>query len=189
MNRKINPRMLEKEYMVRCRLHECQAACCLYGVWIDELEARTIQKNAALIIPEMPENWQNPCDWFDGREDVDEHIPSRRVVHSRVVDNPKHYGGSACVFLRVDHKCALQTAAFKAGKHPWTYKPFYCILHPLDLDEKGRITLDDTGLLMDEPGSCLRPSRVKIPLFSTFEPELRYFLGDREYEALVLLVA
>jgi hypothetical protein len=59
----------------------------------------------------------------------------------------------------------------------------------LDLDEKGRITLDDTGLLLDEPGSCLRPSNTLIPLMDTFEQELRYFLGDQEYERLRLLVA
>jgi hypothetical protein len=185
----INPRLLEKELVVRCKLHECEAACCVYGVWIDSLEAQKIVENAAIIIPEMRVEWQDPAKWFDDREDMDEHVPSGRVIHSRVVQNEKHYGGSACIFLRVDHKCALQTAAQKNGKHPWVIKPFYCILHPLDLDEKGRITLDETGLLLDEPGSCLRPSKVKIPLVITFESELRYFLGDQIYENLLLLVA
>jgi hypothetical protein len=185
-DREINPRMLLSEYMVRCKLHECQAACCLYGVWIDNLEARKLLDNAALIQQELPEDWQNPADWFDDREDVDEFSASGRVIHSRVVDRPKHYGGVACVFLRDDHKCAIQTAAQKAGMDPWALKPFYCILHPLDLDEKGRITLDDTGLLLDEPGSCLRPSPVPVPLLATFEPELRYFLGNPKYEELLM---
>ena len=48
----------------------------------------------------------------------------------------------------------------------------------------GRITLDETELLLDEPGSCLRPSPTPIPLADTFEPELRYFLGDEGYENL-----
>jgi hypothetical protein len=184
----INPRMLKSEPMVRCKLRECQAACCIYGVWIDRMEADRIIQNAGLIQPEMPDDWQDPACWFDGREDDDEHASSGRVVHSRVVESSKHYGGSACVFLREDHKCAIQTAANKSGLHPWAFKPFYCILHPLDLDEKGRITLDDTGLLLDEPGSCLRPSTAEIPLVVTFEPELRYFLGDQEFERLYLLV-
>jgi hypothetical protein len=184
----INPRMLESEHMIRCKLHECRAACCIYGVWVDEMEVQKIKDNSAIILPEMPIEWRNPVNWFDDREDIDEHLPSGRVIHSRVVDQLKHYGGSACVFLRPDHKCALQTAAHKAGRHSWDLKPFYCILHPLDLDEKGRITLDDSGLLLDEPGSCLRPSKVKVPLAITFEPELRYFLGDQAYEDLLLLV-
>lgn len=185
-DREINPRMLLSEPMVRCKLHECRAACCLYGVWLDSKEAELLMANAALIQPEMPIDRQDPAGWFDGREDADEFSASGRVVHSSVVDRPKHYGGIACVFLRDDQKCAIQTAAQKAGMDPWALKPFYCILHPLDLDEKGRITLDDTGLLLDEPGSCLRPSPVPVPLLVTFEPELRHFLGSPKYEALLV---
>jgi hypothetical protein len=185
-DREINPRMLQSEHMVRCKLHECQAACCLYGVWADSQEAERLITNAAIILPEMPEDCQDPAMWFDGREDEDEFSESGRVMHSRVVDRSKHYGGIACVFLRDDHKCAIQTAAQKAGMDPWALKPFYCILHPLDLDEKGRITLDDAGLLLDEPGSCLRPSPVPVPLLVTFEPELRHFLGSPKYEELLV---
>lgn len=189
MKYEINPRMLKSEFMVRCRLHECQAACCLYGVWVDTKEADRILAHSSIIAPEMVGDRNNPSDWFDGREDHDEHTPSGKVIHTRVMGNPKHYGGTECVFLRPDHRCALQTAAVKAGFHPWALKPFYCVLHPLDLDEKGRITLDDTGLLLDEPGSCLRPSKVRVPLLRTFEPEIRYFLGDQAYEELLLLVS
>lgn len=184
----INPRMMNLEPMVRCKLHECQAACCIYGVWVDTLEAEKVIQNAEIIRPEMPEMWQNTADWFDGPIDIDENVPSGKVIHTCVVDSQKHYGGSSCVFLRADNKCALQTAAIKSGQHPWFFKPFYCILHPLDTDEEGRITLDDTGLLLDEPGSCLRPSKIKVPLVVTFEPELRYFMGDQDYENLLLLV-
>jgi hypothetical protein len=102
-----------------------------------------------------------------------------------VVEHHRHYGGTACVFLRSDHKCALQVASQASGHHPWHWKPFYCILHPLDLDEEGRITLDETDLMLDEPGSCLRPATENIPLLVTFEEELRYFLGDEEYEKLI----
>ena len=179
---------MKSEPMQRCKLNRCKAACCIYGVWIDSREAARILEFAEIIQQEMPENWRSLETWFDDRVDVDENVPSGKVVHSRVVDNPRHYGESACVFLRDDHKCALQTAAQKAEMHPWSLKPFYCILHPLDLDEKGRITLDDTGLLLDEPGSCLRPSKTLIPLMDTFEQELRYFLGDQEYERLRLLI-
>ncbi len=189
MNLEINPRMLENEYLVRCKLQSCRAACCIYGVWIDSAEVERIMAHSHEIAPEMVENRRDSSDWLDGREDFDEHVPTGRVLHSRVVENEKHYGGSECVFLRPDHKCALQTAAVKTGLHPWALKPFYCTLHPLDLDEKGRITLDDAGLLLDEPGSCLRPSKLSVPLLITFEPELRYFLGDQKFEEYLLLVS
>lgn len=180
----INPRMLQAEPMQRCKLHACRAACCLYGVWIDEHEWEQILAAAELIGPHMPAGWDDPSQWVDERRDSDEFAPSRRVIHSRVVRRKWHYGGTACVFLRPDYKCALQVAGQQAGLHPWHYKPFYCVLHPLDLDEQGRITVDETDALLAEEGSCLRPAVGLIPLKDTFEKELRYFLGDDAYEKL-----
>jgi len=171
--------------MRRCRLEECRAACCLHGVWIDSAEWQDIRDHADLIIPHMPAGWTDPDLWIDERVDDDSFSKSGKVVHSRVLPDPTHYGRSACVFLRDDHKCALQVTGAENGLHPWRFKPFYCILHPLDLDDEGRITLDETALLLDEPGSCLRPSDTEIPLVDTFEPELRYFLGNEEYQLLV----
>lgn len=171
--------------MRRCELGECRAACCLYGVWIDLAEADRIRANAALIAPHMPRCQRDPAGWFDGREEADEHSPSGRTVHSQVLFAADHYGGTACVFLRKDHKCALQVAALANGLHPWRFKPFYCILHPLDLDDEGRITLDETRLLLEEPGSCLRPAEHLTPLVEIFEPELRYLLGDDGYQTLL----
>ena len=180
----INPRLLQKEPMRRCRLEECRAACCLHGVWIDTAEWQAIRDQAELIIPHMPPGWDDPDLWIDERRDEDAFSKSGKVVHSRVLPDGSHYGGTSCVFLRTDHKCALQVAADAHGLHSWSFKPFYCVLHPLDLDEQGRITLDETKLLLDEPGSCLRPAETEISLTETFEPELRYFLGDPGFEKL-----
>jgi hypothetical protein len=171
--------------MQRCKPGECQAACCLYGVWVDKHEAYDILANAEQIAPHLePEN-RDPTGWFDGREEPDENAASGLTVHSAVIPNPKHYGGTACVFLRKDHLCALQVAANANGLDPWRYKPFYCILHPLDLDEQGRITLDETELMLDEPGSCLRPAAKPIPLVQTFEEELLYLLGEKAFQHLL----
>lgn len=170
--------------MRRCTLGECRAACCLYGVWIDRTEAKDILANAGQIAPHMePEN-RDPGDWFDGREEPDDHAISGWTVHSTVVPDAEHYGETACIFLRKDHLCALQVASNVNGLHPWHWKPFYCILHPLDMDEEGRITLDETELMLDEPGSCLRPADHPIPLIETFEEELSYLLGKRAYQRL-----
>ena len=171
--------------MRRCTLGECRAACCLYGVWIDKLEAKDILEHAALIAPHMETENRDPGDWFDGREEPDDHSTSGTTVHSNVLPDDEHYGGTACIFLRKDHLCALQVAANANGLHPWRFKPFYCILHPLDLDEQGRITLDETELMLEEEGSCLRRADHPIPLIETFEEELRYLLGERAYRKLV----
>jgi hypothetical protein len=171
--------------MQRCTLGECRAACCLYGVWIDRIEAREILANAGSIASHMEEEYRDSSDWFDGREEPDEYATSGWTVHSTVVPAPDHYGETACIFLRKDHLCALQVAAQASGLHPWRYKPFYCILHPLDLDDEGRITLDETGAMVEEPGSCLRRAARPIPLLETFEPELRYLLGETAYRRLL----
>lgn len=166
-------------------MEECRAACCLHGVWVDEVEAQDILRHAHLISPFMPPGFEDRSAWFDDRREPDERCLSGHVIHSTVLEAPWHYGATACVFLRTDCKCALQAAAEAAGENAWRFKPFYCILHPLDIDEKGRITLDDNRELLDEPGSCLRPSDRAVPLLATFEPELRHLIGDRAYERLL----
>lgn len=185
---RVNPRMFRSELMQRCKLHECKGACCIFGVWADLREVDDIMQNAALIRPHMPEDARNPGEWFTGMYDEDPHSPSGRVIHTGVENRLEHYGNTACVFWLTDGKCALQVAAVENGLHPWRFKPFYCILHPLDLDEQGRITLDETDEMIHEQGSCLIPADRPIPLIETFEPEFRYLLGEKGYQALVEIV-
>ena len=105
--------------------------------------------------------------------------------HTDILPFEDHYNGTACVFLRPDYLCALQVAGIKAGLHQWRFKPFFCILHPLDFDDKGRITLDETQTLLEEEGSCLRPANQPVALAVTFEPELRYLLGEKGYQEIL----
>jgi len=184
MHFSLHSRLLRSEPVRRCRLTECRAACCLHGVWLDWEEWQEILLYAPLIIPHMPVDLNDPRGWVDGRIEDDPFTPSRRVIHSRVLPDASHYGGTACVFLRDDYKCALQVAGEQAGLHPWRFKPFYCILHPLDLNEEGQITLDETDALLSEPGSCLRPSNETALLLQIFNEELRYLSGGRGWKAL-----
>jgi hypothetical protein len=185
MLEKISSRLLQTEPMRRCRLDECQGACCLHGAWIDRIEADDLLANAEWIIPFLPEPLREPALWFDGRCETDPHALSGEVVHTTVLPDADHYGGSACIFSLHDHKCALQAAGIAAGEHPWRYKPFYCILHPLDLDGEGRITLATNEALLAEPASCLRTCSEAKPLAVTFEPELVYLLGETAYRELL----
>ncbi len=178
----INPRLLQSEAVRRCTLDECHAACCLHGVWVERDKAEDILAHAAEILPWMPEEAADPDAWFTGTPESDPFVPCGEVIHSRVVPSPEHYGGTACIFLRPDYKCALQVAGEMLGLHPWHFKPFYCVLHPLDLDAEGRITLDETSLLLDEPASCLRPAEMPVPLREIFAPELAYLLPKKGQE-------
>ncbi len=186
---RLNPRIFDAEPLQRCCLDECKGACCVFGVWVDPREMEDILANAKLIMPHMPEISQNPGEWFVPVEDVDKNSPSGKVIHTAVEPAPWHYGETACVFCHEDGKCSLQLAAVANGLHPWRFKPFYCILHPIDLDEQGRFTLDTLHALQTEQGSCLRPADKPIPFIETFAPELEYFLGEKGYQAMLAIAA
>lgn len=181
---RVNPRMLNAEALQRCKLGECKGACCVFGVWVDLREVDDIMRNANTILPHMPEDARTPGEWFAAVEDDDKRSPSGRVIHTAVENRPDHYKGTACIFCLADGKCALQVAAVANGMHPWRFKPFYCVLHPLDLDDNARITLDKMDEMINEEGSCVRPASHPVPLVDTFEPELKYLLGEKTYLSL-----
>ncbi|HKJ28337.1 MAG TPA: hypothetical protein VJ965_11910 [Anaerolineales bacterium] len=173
----IDPFLETAHPVQRCGWPDCGAACCMYGAWVDQTLAEDILQHADLIAEYMSPDLRPPKLWFDGRVEPDEHALSGEVAHTTVLPNPDHYGGTACIFLRPDQQCALQTAAQENGLHPWRFKPFYCILHPMEIKE-GRITLDDPAVMVGEPASCLRRAETSVPLVDIFHSELDYFLGD-----------
>lgn len=182
---KISTRLYEKENLCICNYHTCQAACCRYGVWADIREAEDILKNSALILPFMEKGRPEPSGWFDRNPEEDHNSVSGKVVASTVAPDASHPIGSACVFLRHDWSCSLQIAAENAGLHPWRFKPFYCILHPLDLDDDGKISLPESDVILKEISNCLQKSEKPELLIKIFQPELEYLMGLKEYQALL----
>ena len=170
----LSPRLEDAENLRRCGWPDCRAACCVYGTWVDTGEMENILVNADRIAPFLPADRREPERWFSEASEPDDHTPRGTVFHTAVLDDPEHYGGTACIFLMGDYRCALQAAGEAAGLHPWHFKPFYCVLHPLDLDGEGRITLDETHLLVDEPASCLVRGDEPVRLAELFEEELVY---------------
>jgi hypothetical protein len=177
--KRLSPRLDEREALHRCGWPDCRAACCVYGTWVGEGEVADILAHADLVAPLMASERRDPPGWFSEIREPDEYTPRGTVLHTTVVEDPSHYGGSACIFLLEDYRCALQAAGQAAGMHPWRLKPFYCVLHPLDLDEQGRITLDETGLLVVEPASCLRKGDKGVRLRDLFAEELEFLTKDR----------
>lgn len=175
----IDPFLKTEQAVKRCGWPDCGAACCLYGAWVDTVLKQDILAHADLISEYMPPDRRDPVFWFDGHEEPDRHALSGIVAHTVVLPDEGHYGGTSCIFLRPDQQCALQTAAQETGLHPWRFKPFYCILHPLEIKD-GRITLDDPAEMVEEAASCLRRGDQKIPLIDIFRPEIDYLLGNCE---------
>lgn len=172
----IDPFLKTSQHVQRCGWPNCGAACCIYGAWVDQTLVEDILRHADLISRYMPPDLHDPDLWFDGRIEPDEHALSGVVTHTVVLPDPDHYGGTSCIFLRTDRQCALQTAAQENDLHSWRFKPFYCILHPLEI-RGGRITLDDPAEMVDEPASCVRRSEQENLLEEVFREELEYLLG------------
>jgi hypothetical protein len=177
----IAPRLQEHSHLRRCRLAECRGACCLHGVWVDPLERDDILNHAAIIAPWMAASRQDPTAWFTQERETEPAFPSGYVVAASVCGNPDHYGGTECVFLRSDARCALQAAGDVEGPYPWRYKPFHCIIHPLTFDDYGNITLAADDELAAEPGSCFRVSEVAGVLAEELAPELDFLRSRTAY--------
>ena len=94
MNKKfeLNPRLFEKEHFVRCRLKDCQAACCLFGVWVDEEKVTQILGYKEQIKSEMSAEYQNANQWFESKPESDPFTPSGKVIHTKVVEKESHKG-------------------------------------------------------------------------------------------------
>ncbi len=174
---RLHPDMFIPRAIKRCGWPACNAACCIYGAWVDKVHAQDVIRHAGLISPYMEEGREDPIAWFDGQEESDDHALSGIVQHTTVIPNPDHYGGTSCIFLRRDARCALQASAEANQMHPWRFKPFYCILHPMDIDEEGRVSLDETELLAKEPASCIRRGIKKIAPAEMFRQEIEYLIG------------
>jgi len=178
----ISPRMFLREPLQRCELQNCHGACCAYGVWVDLREKEIIYEYGESIQSCMDTSEYKQEDWFLGEIENDSYTISGKVIHTRLVDRTMPFERKTCIFLRTDHKCALQVASEKLGRHPWFLKPFYCVLHPLDLNENEQITLDQTKILLEEEKSCLRYSEKLHAPIEIFEEELRYLLGGQKFQ-------
>jgi Fe-S-cluster containining protein len=181
----IDPRIMDREKLQYCSLAYCHAACCAYGVWVDTCEANEILSHAQIIRPFLKSELQVETLWFNEEVEDDEFMPSGKVIHSRLAIDQNFSSGSACIFLRGDDRCALQVAAESAHLHAWRFKPAYCILHPLDLDDHGKITLPETEWLLQGVSRCMQRGEQPIPFLVMFAAELRYLFGDSEYEKLL----
>ncbi|MBN2085442.1 MAG: hypothetical protein JW748_09470 [Anaerolineales bacterium] len=160
----------------RCRLSECRGACCLHGVWMDPLEMEDILANADLIHPHLAKGRKDPAGWFTDEREEDAFFPSGCLIQTATLPNPAHYGGTECVFLKPDARCSLQTAAVAAGEHPWRWKPFHCIIHPITYED-GSFTIASDEELLAEEASCFRAGTAETRMYESLTEELDFLLS------------
>jgi hypothetical protein len=186
----VDPGLLEPSPLRRCRVEECKAACCHAGVYVRLEEVEDILDHHALIEPHLPAERRDPSGWFDEEVVPDEDHPASGEFRStNLVDGP-YPGGSTCVFLRPDYRCALQVAGEARGEHPWRFKPFYCALAPLDFDE-GVLILSERHPDDQIEGWCFHndPEAIPVAPYRLFEKETKHVLGEEGFAALQKLVS
>jgi hypothetical protein len=167
----------------------CHGMCCYGGVSVDDATAATLQQLAqdraadfrALGL-DLPTTVVAPTEWHGVVGNITALKP--RAFRSLVPDFPAHFDETACVFLLDDARCGLQALAVQDGKHPWTYKPFSCWLHPVKLAD-GEIRVFDAATdplaLADYDGfvchtQCGRTDPEGVPAALALTAELT-FLG------------
>lgn len=184
--RRVHPGLLEARPMRRCELVECQSYCCSGGVYIHTRQADDILAHQELIKPHLPPERRDATQWFEGDEGLDTDYPQAGPgTGTAVVPDPTHPAGQTCIFLLPESRyCALQAAGMANGEHPWRYKPFYCALHPLGLDEEQLVLVEESEMYLDG-GSCNRSTDgTTIPVYQLFEPEMKLVLGEAGYRQL-----
>lgn len=127
-----------------CSLARCGGTCCAEGATLNGEEALVLRQITRRhsdflrsLVPDLPEQAITRADG------VDRTALKPRPFRHRVSDYPPHFPETACAFLQEDSRCALQSLADAQGKHPWTYKPLACWLHPISISAE-QITLPST---------------------------------------------
>ncbi|MBI4319451.1 MAG: hypothetical protein HY675_13265 [Chloroflexi bacterium] len=135
----------------RCSPFACLGMCCYDGVYLDDEAADVIelvvQQEGAFFRKaglELPKQVVIDGDWR-GMASGKKTAVRARPFSILLLNHPKHFNDTSCIFLLDDGRCGLQNLSLSRDLHPWYYKPFTCWLHPISvsLDEGGQICLPD----------------------------------------------
>ncbi|MER3522979.1 MAG: DUF3109 domain-containing protein [Ignavibacteria bacterium] len=171
----ISNELFEKGYAEGIGPCACTSRCCSSGVWVDEREHDAILQRRELIKQQMDESQScNEQAWFDGVVEEDSDFPSGRCIGTAVVNDK-------CAFLDAEGRCSIQRAAVAAGEHPWAWKPLFCVLFPLVIEDS---VIGFDPMLQGEEPCCSVSTAYPTPLFRACKAELTYLLGEDGYAQL-----
>ncbi|PIW69831.1 MAG: DUF3109 domain-containing protein [Ignavibacteriales bacterium CG_4_9_14_3_um_filter_30_11] len=153
---------------------ECTGECCHYGVYTDSFEAERILNNKDKILANFDSTQcTDASKWFEKPEE-DKEFESGIAIGTEVINGK-------CTFLDNKGLCTLQKMANDESEYKWKYKPLYCILFPLIIDE-GVLTID-TGHIK-RLKTCNPIFDTKKTIFESCTEELLHLLGKRGYSQL-----
>lgn len=174
-NYKIDPLIFTHKFVQRCDICVCSGECCYYGVYTEYNEYQKIMAMKERIIRSMDESQTKDSEtWFE--EPVEDDDFASGIAVGTEIHNGK------CVFLDKQGFCTLQKIAMEDGENKWKYKPLYCILFPLVIDN-GVLTVDDDHL--SRMHYCSKAVNQTSTVFDTCKEELKHLLGAEGFEELI----
>ncbi len=175
----IHPNLAEPADGEHCDGGECEAACCPGGIWVDLLHVQRILAHSADIGPQLAEPFRLRDDlWFEDEPLEDADFPSGIALPTRIAPRQANPTRTGCVFLRVDHLCALQVTSEELGLGWPGLKPLDCALYPLTI-EAGTVLYDEATTAANPHATCQRHKAgdPKRPRSAVFKTELELALG------------
>lgn len=172
---RIDPKIFTHPFLKGCDIGSCFGECCNWGVYADYQEMNLILENKEIVKQYMDES-QTKDDtlWFETlQEDFD--FSSGYCSGTQVFDN-------RCVFLNKKGFCSLQKMAISRNEPKWKYKPIYCVLFPLMVDE-GILCIDEEHL--ERQSYCSKTENHTFTVFEACKEELMHFLGNDGFEELL----
>jgi Fe-S-cluster containining protein len=160
---KIDPRIFT--FIFGCN---CTGECCHYGVYTDLKEHQHILQIKDKIIPLMDDTQPKDISlWFEEPE-KDESFESGIAVGTELYNDK-------CVFLDGKGLCTLQKLAMIENVDKWNYKPLYCILFPLTIDEQ-TLTIDDGHI--ERLKTCNNNRINGTSIYDSCKDELLHLFGE-----------
>lgn len=181
----VSDNLLEPALGEHCGPGECQAACCVGGIWVDLLEVQRILDHAEALRPFMaPQYAGNEDLWFEDEDHEHADFPSGVAVPTRTVPRPADPEQDGCIFLRADHLCALHVASDALGLGWPGLKPFECATYPIRRSE-GVVGYDEETAVAHPHADCQRHGTGTRPRFQVFKTEIELAIGQKAWATLV----
>jgi hypothetical protein len=181
----VSSNLLAPSHGEHCVKGECQAACCVGGIWVDLLEVQHILDHAEALRPFLaPEYAANEDLWFEDEDFLHTDFPSGVALATRTVPRVANPQQDGCIFLRADHLCALHVASDALGLGWPGLKPFECATYPIRRSE-GVIGYDEETTAANPHADCQRPvagpPRARLHVFRT---EIELAIGQKAWQLL-----
>ncbi len=156
----------------RCELHVCGGACCVNGIWVDLRHVQRVLDAAETVRPFMaPDYADNEDLWFGDETLETADFASGIGLPTAVGPRADGSGRQGCVFVRADHKCALQMASEAAGL-PWPgLKPFDCATYPI-LRSDGAVQVDYESAKHHPGADCQQGGPTQRRMRDVFAEEI-----------------